>query len=139
MQKFRFFCAAALSSFLIIAFADPSPALKSVSFKIDNKTKHSVDLDMDGGVNGDCKKEKDLITCNTDKEGKISIGGHLALDRNFKKPSGDFGPILSVTNPSDDGINFKITPVDSSPVQAKLSSEKWAKSHEEMTITVVAR
>ncbi len=143
MKKFSFLAITAVSSLLFAGSAlaeesaKPNISAKSVTFKIINHSTHAIDLDTDGGVNGECKENKDLITCTAESDGKISVGGHLAVDRSFKKPAGIFGALLSVSNPpNDEGQNFVIQNIESSPVRAALSKDKWSGNNDEVSITV---
>lgn len=140
MKNLRLFAIAAASSLLFLAAAigasSPAVPAKSVTFKIINNSSHTVDLDTDGGPNGECRAHKGLTTCTRDATGKIAIGGHLAVDRSFKHPSGIYGGILSITSEPEDGRNFVLQAIGSSPITATLSTEKWAADKEEVTITV---
>jgi hypothetical protein len=144
MERPALFALSAASALLLtgMAFAETKTAPKSVIFQIINPTKHTVDLDTDGGVKGDCKLIKDyhpgknVTICTAEANGQLAVGGHLAIDRDAKNPSGSFGAFLKITSEPTEGRNFVLTPVGSSPITATLSTDKWSNDKEVVTITI---
>jgi hypothetical protein len=146
MEKLNLLTISAVTGLLFAGVAFAAPAAKSVTFTITNNSSHVIDFDTDGGVAGVCEMDKKSITdqdkkkstliCTVDKEGKIAAGGHFAIDRNSKKPLGIFGPILSVENPPDAGLNFALQNNESAPVIGTISTNAWKADNEVVTITI---